>query len=905
MGFSKFTFFVTFVFYGILIHAQQLSGVVYEGEENKPLSNVKVQIENSEVWTVTSEDGTFNINYKPGETLLFTRFGLIDKRQSYSTLPNNKVAVVMLPSSIRIQEVSISAKRRNYSEIEIKEEALKTVQAFSLNEVLETLPGQRMSNLTLNEFKPIVFRSVLTSNVSGDGFGNKSFGTAIVVDGIPISNNENMQQFLGNFGSVFSPNTLGFGVSNGYNGYFTNTNYGADLRELPVENIEKVEIVQGVASVKYGDMTSGLINITQKKGTSPYRFYVAVQSGTQEYNINKGFKISDKLGFLNVNLNYLESNSDPRTKFNVFKRYNTSLIWSVNSKDKRISNSFSFNYSNNFDDANFEEEDTNERITYNKNRKFSIGNNLKWRFKNQFFDNLDFRINYTQGYQYSHDSRLVNTGGDVIGTSTTEGVYTGAYSPVSYREAKEVEGKPVSIFSGIDLSKKFTIKEWMNNFSVGTSFRYSDNLGRGRLGAPETLPVAITSSTVGSGAVGFRPFNFGEEVRPETQFSVYAEDNIFRKFANAIFNISAGIRADYQNETLVLAPRINSYYIYKNLKLRAGFGISSKAPSMNMIYTGPRYYDVILADVRLPNYYNIGVVQTYVDFANNPDLKPSRSTRSELGVDYKFPFGNISLTGYYNRLFDGFTSQAYASRRELAQLQFNYNGTQTPTYDVIGYSDYFYTQSKIVNALESTDKGLELLSSIHKLPIANVSLDVQGSYVITTNNSNTDRLIRSKDLSQNEIYGLYKSYETTFRQLSLGGSLNYHLPKLGLIVSLRSQHFIFDDYRFDNPGLAYAYVTKDLQTVMMTQEEINNPSLLAHIKTNDRNEVEENNHKVFHNFNLRITKDFLNGFRFSFYANNFLDLKQTQTEFAGGTYYRTVRSDLQRLSFGAKIEYEF
>ena len=105
--------------------------------------------------------------------------------------------------------------------------------------------------------------------------------------------------------------------------------------------------------------------------------------------------------------------------------------------------------------------------------------------------------------------------------------------------------------------------------------------------------------------------------------------------------------------------------------------------------------------------------------------------------------------------------------------------------------------------------------------------------------------------------------------------------------------------------MAYAYVTKDLQTVMMTQEEINNPSLLAHIKTNDRNEVEENNHKVFHNFNLRITKDFLNGFRFSFYANNFLDLKQTQTEFASGTYYRTVRSDLQRLSFGAKIEYEF
>lgn len=893
--------------------AQQLNGVIIESGTGTAVPNVKVQIENSEIWTLSDSDGTFSIDYKAGETLLLSRYGLIDKRISFPEFPSQKIAVSVLPSSIRIDEVTLSAKNRNYSEIEIKEEALKNIQAFSLSDVLQQLPGQKLANLTLNEFKPIVFRSVIPTSVTGDGFGNKSFGTAVVVDGIPLSNNENMQQYMGNFGSqnssfpgaLFSPNTLGFGVSNGFNGYFSNTNYGADLREIPVESIEKVEIVQGVASARYGDMNSGLINITQKKGASPYRAYVAVQEGTQEFNLNKGFKISDRAGFLNVNLNYLKSNTDPRTKFNVFNRYNGSLLWSYFSKNRRFSNSVSASYSENFDDANFEEEDTNERITNNKTRRFSIANSMKYRFENGFFDNVDFKINYTSGYQLSHDSRLVNSGGNVIGTSTGEGVYTGVYSPVSYREVKEVEGKPISFFSGLDFSKKFTVDNWINNFAVGTSFRLSDNKGRGRLGSPESLAVAISNSSAGSGGTAFRPYNFGENVRAESQFSVYAEDNIFRKFANSILNVSAGVRADYQNETLVVAPRINSYYIYKNLKFRAGFGISSKAPGMNMIYTGPRYYDVVLADLRLPGFYNIGVVQTYVDVANNPHLKPSRSSRSEVGADYKFTFGNVSLTGYYNRLSDGFTSQNFANKRQLAKLQFNNNGAQAPTYTILSYSDYFYTQSRIVNTLESTDKGLELMSSFNKLPVKNVSLDVQGSYVVTSNNSHNDRLVLTKDLAANEIYGLYKSYETTYRQLSLGGAVNYHLAKAGLIISLRSQHYIFDDYRFNNPNLPYGYLNRNLETVLMTQEEINNPQIFAHIKSGDRNEVEENQHKVFHNLNLRITKDFLNGFRFSFYANNFLDLKQTETAFSQGSYYDAVRTDLQTLSFGAKIEYEF
>jgi len=905
---KKRVLLLAFQFVILSVSGQSLTGIVVEADNKKPISGVKVGIENTGIWTVTDNSGAFQINYNANETLVFSRSGLIEERKSYVTIPASQITVEMQIASIRIKEVMLAAKKKNYSEIEIKEEALKNIQAFSLNEVLEQIPGQKLQNLNLNEFKPIVFRSIVPDNVSDQGFGNKSFGTAIVVDGIPISNNENMQSYAGNYGtgsnswgnqgSLFTPSLIGFGADGGY---FSNANFGADLREIPVENIESVEVVQGIASAKYGDLTSGLITIQQKNGKTPYRAYLALREGTQEYNFNKGFKISDKFGFLNVNLNYLNSNSDPRTKFNNFQRISTNLMWTVYSKNKNISNSFSVDFGSNFDKANFEEEDVNMTVVKNKKRDIRISNRFNWRFKDFFFDNLNINANYSQGYQNSYKSSLLNNGGSLVGTSINEGVYTGTYSPPSYFQVQEVEGKPISMFFSADLKKNVKTKSnWIHNFLAGASMRSSDNKGAGRLGSPESIIPQFAG-----GGQAFRPYNYGENVRAEYQFSLYAEDNIFKRFGNYIFNFNAGLRYDNQFGASVLQPRINTYLIYKNLKFRGGFGISSKAPGINMIYTGPRYYDVVLADIRLPGYYNLGIMQTYVDVADNKNLKPSKSMRSEIGVDYKFSFGNVGLTAYYNHLYDGFTTESFAGKRGLAELQINYNGNNIPTYDVIGYSDNFYLQSRLVNTLKSTDKGLELMMSLNKLPLKNISLDLSGSYVETKTNAGTDRYFQSNDLTQEAVYGLYRPHDAKYKQFNVGAALNYHLPKAGLVITLRTQHFIIDDTNVFNPKVLFGYINKNLETVMLTQEQINDPNQFANIKEANYYEERKSLDKVFHNINLKISKDFQNGFRFSFYANNFLDLKQTQFELINGRPVETIKSDLLKLSFGAKIEYQF
>lgn len=903
---------VMFGFLGTCAYSQNVSGKVIDAETKKPLSGVLVRIENSGIWTLTSSDGNFNITINKGETLEFRRAGLLEEKRTFTTVPEQSITVAMEVASVRIKEVTLSARKKKYSEIEIKEEALKSIQAFSLNEVLEQIPGQKLQNLNFNEFKPIVFRSTQPTHVSNDGFGNKSFGTSLVVDGVPISNNENMQSYLGNYsvngtgfsdGSLFSPNTIGFGVSGigNFNGYFSNTNYGADMREVAVESIESVEVVQGIPSAKYGDLTSGLVNVQRKNGESPYRVYLALREGTQEYNINKGFKLSDKFGYLNTNLNYLNSNSDPRTKFNVYERVSGSLMWTVYNKNKNISNSLSVDYSNSLGNANFEEEDADQKLIENKTRNIRISENFNWRFKDSFFDNLNIIGSYTSGYQNSYDSRLINSGGDIVGISTTEGVYDGVYTPLNYRQVKEIEGKPVTFFLSADVKKKMKTKSnWIHNILAGTSIRSSDNKGAGRLGNPETLQ----NQFAGTGTA-FRPYNFGQNVRAEYQYSLYVEDNIYKTFGSNIFNMNAGLRFDNQFGSSVFQPRINTYLIHKNFKFRGGFGIASKAPSINMIYTGPRYYDAVLADLRLPGYYNVGVVQTFIDHSDNLDLKPSKSIRSELGIDYKFSSGNIGLTGYYNKLYDGFTTEEFAVKRGLAELDIQYNGNNAPTYTVSGYKDYYYLQNRNINALESRDKGLELMASFWKLPIRNLSLDINGSYIQTINNSNKEKLFRSKIATADEVYGVYKWYDTKYNQLILGSVLNYHLAKAGLIVSLRTQHYIIDDKTYDNPRLPYAYLDKNLDKVLLTQDQINDPTQFSNIKYTGADVVDEKAQKVYHNFNLRVTKDFLNGFKFSFYANNFLDLKQTYYDVENGKTVKKVKPDLLTLSFGAKIEYQF
>ena len=54
-------------------------------------------------------------------------------------------------------------------------------------------------------------------------------------------------------------------------GGFSSTVFvGTDLRQISADNIDNVEVVRGIPSAEYGDLTSGLVIVHSKVGLTPW-----------------------------------------------------------------------------------------------------------------------------------------------------------------------------------------------------------------------------------------------------------------------------------------------------------------------------------------------------------------------------------------------------------------------------------------------------------------------------------------------------------------------------------------------------------------------------------------------------------------------------------------------------------
>ena len=83
---------------------------------------------------------------------------------------------------------------------------------------------------TFTTAQNIQLRTLVNNNTS-------AFGASVVLDGMPMSNNATLSQ-----------------------GGFSATQFvGTDLRQVSADNIDRVEVVSGIPSAEYGDLTSGLV----------------------------------------------------------------------------------------------------------------------------------------------------------------------------------------------------------------------------------------------------------------------------------------------------------------------------------------------------------------------------------------------------------------------------------------------------------------------------------------------------------------------------------------------------------------------------------------------------------------------------------------------------------------------
>ena len=92
-------------------------------------------------------------------------------------------------SSFRLEQVSIVAESSKAGEATasmISRQAIDHALTSSLNDVMQLLPGSGLSNPNLSTAQSLSLRTAVASSMN-------SLGTAIIMDGSPMSNNANME----------------------------------------------------------------------------------------------------------------------------------------------------------------------------------------------------------------------------------------------------------------------------------------------------------------------------------------------------------------------------------------------------------------------------------------------------------------------------------------------------------------------------------------------------------------------------------------------------------------------------------------------------------------------------------------------------------------------------------------
>lgn len=241
---------------------------------------------------------------------------------------------------------------------------------------------------------------------------------------------------------------------------------------------------------------------------------------------------------------------------------------------------------------------------------------------------------------------------------------------------------------------------------------------------------------------------------------------------------------------------------------------------------------------------------------------------------------------------DPFTKQA-----SLIQL----NSTTTPaSYDVIGKRDIYFFSNNLINALKSEDIGAEMFFTFNRIKALNLDIQLNGSFTKTTNTPNKIQYSASTILTAPERYAVYNGLVTKSEQLNLGSNFNYHLKKVGLILSLRTEHILMMNHNRNQNRYPIGYLDDRMVYHAIPVADQTNTDKYGHLIQKPV-KGDESLQRALHNFHLRISKDFLNGFKVSVYTTNVLGLKPTYIDSV------KVRNlyPIAEFSLGAKLEYTF
>ncbi len=897
--------------------------VKVKGKDSTLLSSVVVLLEPYGVWGVTGDNGIAtlkqvpydsNVDYRLSVSLLGYKKEIFPIKIKKGII--NYINVILEEESLLMSEVVVVAKSNKSGESttsKIGRQALEHLQATSLRDVLQLLPGNvAMYNPGLNVAQHFQLRSLNTGSYN-------SFGSTVMVDGVPISTNASM------------------GVSN----TLSEDSGGVDLRGIGVEDVESIEIIRGIASAEYGDLSGGAMIISSKIGITDFSVKGKIMPGITQLSLSKGFEVA-KRKTLNISFDYAHGKSDPRFITDTYDRITGNAIYSFSLFDNKwlITNKLSLTGIYEWDGADPEEPAALQEF-YRKRDELNIvlthsgSINLNKLFSRVIKYDISYTNNHNNAYVYAHK----NVGGGPFLNSNREGTYE---NPMIFPNSYSVKGGtrsiPITYFAKI--SNMFYLNKggFKNRFNMGAEFRSEGNEGIGRYDLTDFFSDIVTER--------LKPFN---EYPYLTQLSAYIEDNMELNLTEKPYpNIKAQIgfrwsmvQPGKKEQLQSFSPRINaSLNATKWLSLRFGYGLSEKTPSLKYLYPDPFYYDFYNINVSNSAGDRFIVYTTRIFDPTNLALKPMRNIKYEAGFDLNLNNGmNFSVIGYSEEIKNGFGS----TNNEWVALKFStWSGTDVWFENGYGkYNSFKPTNADSVilcnisrpgNTGYQKTKGVEFDFDLGKIKTTNTSFYLNGAYINTIYRSENKQYSGPGKRSISNVYVVYPVSSMATKDVKRFSSalrIVQHIPSLRFIVSATAQ-FVFYDYDrtlyASEYPIGYIKASNDWRDktastiyVPFTQEQLNQ-AVKETVDTPAKDWVKFEGYRLKNEIltnivtnlpriwptiwcvNIRVTKEISNLLGFSFYLNNLLFYQPWQTSTLSST---PVERNSSLFSYGLEMSLKF
>ena len=857
---------------------------------------VVTQKSSKKVLAITDIDGKCELSSSyEGNLVVITYVGY-----KSLTIPLKNHAIIPLrQNATALGEVVVTARASDgpVTSSIIGRDAMTHLQPNSIADLMELLPGGYAKDPNMGEANTITLRETGTMGAYGaitknNNYSISSLGTQFMVDGVPISTDANLQYSpLSDTQSSASSST----VENNRN----ITNRGVDMRSISTDDIESVEVVRGIPSVEYGNLTSGLINIKKIRRAIPLTARFKADGYSKLFSLGKGLQLDGEgNSILNVDLGYMDSKIDPTDNFENYKRVTGALRYTLRGDRKEKIKwqwNSAFDYSGSFDDSKSDPDINYGRVDEYKSSysRLALTNGFNVKMPKSWFKELDVNTLVSLQLDRLRQTRLVAPQRyGIVPLSWSDGENEAQAVYAEYTAHYLCDGKPFNAYVKVKGVMGFKTPYTLHTIKVGANWDLAKNFGRGQVyDMHHPLSVSGWSS---------RPRKYSD-IPSLQNFSLFAEELMKANVEKCQLELMVGLRLNTllglerqfdMSGKYYADPRANlAWHLPKfklggkpmSISLNGRYGITTKMPTLNYLYPDKYYSNFICMayyDTANPEQDSKFVVHTYVQDPTNYHIKPARNHKWEIRLDMDWNDNLLSVDYFRESMTSGFRySTIYGvydyKSYDVSQMAAGKDYTTLP-YENKRVLDGYQQSS---NGSELVKQGIELAFTSQRIHCLRTRINVTGAWFHTryTNSQpmySPVTTVIDGTAVRDKYVGLYDWNEGRENdRLNTNVTFDTQIPEWKLIftTSVQCMWMIRTKQMWKN-GTPMVYISsEDGQLHAYTEDSQDDPYLMQLVRTYNEDQFKPFTVPMSMLINLKMTKEIGKYMRLSFFANKILD----------------------------------